>query len=486
MSNSSSSITSTKSNGRKSCSDFNILSPLLKEPFKKGWKREVVYRAIVGNERRNMCDIYYFTPDGKKLRSGRELSNYLNGTNSSFKLENFTFCREPIGMDVKHEVLRFARSKTHQDEEASKCALIMNNETVRTRPKKVLRRSYQKEDDEEKALTAKESTSKASAPVIGDNNTSSKRNHTRLRNTRALIHKTMHSSDLTLTLHNSSCKSDIGYTSGQSNIEESFKSPVSSASPNQIYEEKTESPVQQSLALTLESPETLREPQPHSLPLITLLPCGTTLVLSDSQIITIISSNINSSITPVRRSETISPKVSLPPVTDLSQLTDLSSVAFLSPKAVTSLNSTKFEQCAKSIPGSTPIRRILLPKTDGFTVPRFLPGYEGQVSLAPFGTVNRKRSYWASIGQAIIEEGLKKAMLAHACPTSGMVEETPVRVTEKRRKHVPKRFQDVLRPPSPTTTVQLTCKDYFALRKQRRQQQLFSQSSVTGSSITSN
>lgn len=79
-------------------------------------------------------------------------------------------------MDVKHEVLRFARSKTHQDEEASKCALIMNNETVRTRPKKVLRRSYQKEDDEEKALTAKESTSKASAPVIGDNNTSSKRN----------------------------------------------------------------------------------------------------------------------------------------------------------------------------------------------------------------------------------------------------------------------------------------------------------------------
>ncbi|KAI9554373.1 hypothetical protein GHT06_019645 [Daphnia sinensis] len=448
MSDSSSSLIKPSSNGKKPYSDFSILSPLFKEPFKKGWKREVVYRAIVGNERRNMCDIYYFAPDGKKLRSGREVADYLKQTKSSFTLENFTFFREPIGMDVKYEVIRLARLRTCQDEETSKNTFPRNYGTVRTRPKRVLKLSG--ESDEEEALTWKESTSKSSAPVIDGDKTPSKRNHTRtrLRNSSTSIPKTLHSSEITLTLPNSSCKSDSGYTSGQ------------------------------------KSPEMLREPEPHSLPLITLLPCGTTLVISDSETLTISSSNINSSITPVRRRETISPKVSLPPIPDLPEVTDLSSVASLSPNAATSLNCSKFEKCTKSIPGSPPIRRILLPKTDGFAVPRFLPAYEGQVSLAPFGTVYRKRSYWESIGQTIIEEGLQRAMLSHPCRSSGTIEEHPVRAT--RKKSVPKRFQDAVGPSSPAPAIRLTCKDYFALRKQLRQQLLFNQPSVNGSSITSN
>lgn len=45
--------------------------------FYAGWRREVVYRATVdpGNAR-TLCDVYYYAPDGKKLRSGREVSDY--------------------------------------------------------------------------------------------------------------------------------------------------------------------------------------------------------------------------------------------------------------------------------------------------------------------------------------------------------------------------------------------------------------------------
>lgn len=44
----------------------------------KGWKRELVFRATVDPQTKTLCDVYYFTPDGKKLRSGRELSDYCN------------------------------------------------------------------------------------------------------------------------------------------------------------------------------------------------------------------------------------------------------------------------------------------------------------------------------------------------------------------------------------------------------------------------
>ena len=39
-----------------------------------GWRREVVYRATVDPGTKTLCDIYYYAPDGKKLRSGREVA----------------------------------------------------------------------------------------------------------------------------------------------------------------------------------------------------------------------------------------------------------------------------------------------------------------------------------------------------------------------------------------------------------------------------
>ena len=39
-----------------------------------GWRREVVYRATVDPGTKTLCDVYYYAPDGKKLRSGREVA----------------------------------------------------------------------------------------------------------------------------------------------------------------------------------------------------------------------------------------------------------------------------------------------------------------------------------------------------------------------------------------------------------------------------
>ena len=91
----------------------------------------MVYRATVdpGNAR-TLCDVYYYAPDGKKLRSGREVSDYrtyskvksccfnsianfdcvVEKTGSSLSSENFTFFKEPIGMESSLEILRYAKT----------------------------------------------------------------------------------------------------------------------------------------------------------------------------------------------------------------------------------------------------------------------------------------------------------------------------------------------------------------------------------------
>jgi hypothetical protein len=103
-----------------------------------GWKREVVYRATVDPGTKTLCDVYYYTPDGKKLRSGREVGDYCKHANlailaipnhlnpltndyfssflvdksdSSLSGENFTFFKEPIGMDSNQEILRYAKTR---------------------------------------------------------------------------------------------------------------------------------------------------------------------------------------------------------------------------------------------------------------------------------------------------------------------------------------------------------------------------------------
>lgn len=52
----------------------DMSNPLYKEPFKYGWKRELVFRASNDSSFKKMADIYYYTPKGKKVRSFREVA----------------------------------------------------------------------------------------------------------------------------------------------------------------------------------------------------------------------------------------------------------------------------------------------------------------------------------------------------------------------------------------------------------------------------
>ena len=55
----------------------DITNPAYREPFSYGWKRELVYRAGGSeNQARRMADIYYYTPEGKKVRSYREVIEF--------------------------------------------------------------------------------------------------------------------------------------------------------------------------------------------------------------------------------------------------------------------------------------------------------------------------------------------------------------------------------------------------------------------------
>ncbi|XP_069355836.1 uncharacterized protein [Maniola hyperantus] len=85
-------------------------SPLLRVPLERGWKRELVYRAAqsTADPPRRNADIYYYTPQGKKLRSTREVSEHLSGT--GLTIENFSFFKEPLGLDdPDKEIIRDAK-----------------------------------------------------------------------------------------------------------------------------------------------------------------------------------------------------------------------------------------------------------------------------------------------------------------------------------------------------------------------------------------
>ncbi|XP_064600136.1 uncharacterized protein LOC135466530 [Liolophura sinensis] len=75
---------------------------LLAVPFKHGWKRELVIRGIYeeysksGQPKRKPADVYYFTPEGTKLRSKIMIANYLLESGSEMTQANFSFIRRPI------------------------------------------------------------------------------------------------------------------------------------------------------------------------------------------------------------------------------------------------------------------------------------------------------------------------------------------------------------------------------------------------------
>ncbi|XP_076172948.1 uncharacterized protein LOC143149451 isoform X2 [Ptiloglossa arizonensis] len=86
----------------------DMTNPAFKEPFKYGWKRELVFRASTDSTLKRMADIYYYTPKGKKVRSFREVAEFLN--TKELTIDNFTFFKEPIGVDdPEKEIIRDAK-----------------------------------------------------------------------------------------------------------------------------------------------------------------------------------------------------------------------------------------------------------------------------------------------------------------------------------------------------------------------------------------
>ncbi|XP_076281260.1 uncharacterized protein LOC143209475 isoform X2 [Lasioglossum baleicum] len=87
---------------------IDMTNPAFKEPFKYGWKRELVFRASTDVNLKRMADIYYYTPKGKKVRSFREVAEFLN--TKQLTVDNFTFFKEPIGIeDPTKEIIRDAK-----------------------------------------------------------------------------------------------------------------------------------------------------------------------------------------------------------------------------------------------------------------------------------------------------------------------------------------------------------------------------------------
>ncbi|XP_022238788.1 uncharacterized protein LOC106457245 [Limulus polyphemus] len=81
-----------------------------KKPFQHGWKREIVFRAVVEgklqNKKGRMADIYYSSPTGQKLRSIKEVQSFME-KHPSFRLplEYFTYAK----YSVYHEPLEIHR-----------------------------------------------------------------------------------------------------------------------------------------------------------------------------------------------------------------------------------------------------------------------------------------------------------------------------------------------------------------------------------------
>lgn len=85
------------------------------KPFEHGFMREVVLRAVQEAGGKQQSDVYYHTPEGQKLRSRREVADYL-GRNRKLPLgqDNFTFSRIAI-YHPPQEVVRQALRRWNRD-----------------------------------------------------------------------------------------------------------------------------------------------------------------------------------------------------------------------------------------------------------------------------------------------------------------------------------------------------------------------------------
>jgi len=76
-----------------------------------------VYRtsgeSTILNRANRSGDLYYYSPNNKKLRSLREIQEQLDiSSDKDLTIESFTFLKQPIGMnDRSKELIRDANSK---------------------------------------------------------------------------------------------------------------------------------------------------------------------------------------------------------------------------------------------------------------------------------------------------------------------------------------------------------------------------------------
>ncbi|KAK4294871.1 hypothetical protein Pmani_032537 [Petrolisthes manimaculis] len=99
----------TPSHEKKKKGLIHIDREACQKAFDAGWRREIVYRAVVDpNKPSTRSDIYYYTPNGKKLRSKVEIELFLKKNQIDLTKENFTWVKEPLGIDEKYEMIRHA------------------------------------------------------------------------------------------------------------------------------------------------------------------------------------------------------------------------------------------------------------------------------------------------------------------------------------------------------------------------------------------
>ncbi|XP_031632662.1 uncharacterized protein LOC116346640 isoform X3 [Contarinia nasturtii] len=89
--------------------------PRYRNPFKFGWRREVVFRANMSAIQKsdNKGEVYYHSPSGKKLRTKNEIMKELvTLKESNLDIGDFTFAKESVGMPPEQEIVRSAKVQT--------------------------------------------------------------------------------------------------------------------------------------------------------------------------------------------------------------------------------------------------------------------------------------------------------------------------------------------------------------------------------------
>lgn len=102
-----------KSAEKEKPAHFITTDPRYRKPFQFGWRREFVLRANVDNKTKleNKGEVYYHSPNGKKLRSKAEIQAELKG-DTNLDIGDFTFAKESIGMSPEQEIVRSAKIQT--------------------------------------------------------------------------------------------------------------------------------------------------------------------------------------------------------------------------------------------------------------------------------------------------------------------------------------------------------------------------------------